>query len=438
MKNSCRSLAVYFALIACNFLLASAAHGDSPLRVGLGSYTSSTFEVSDLSAVNSVEFRLTDGAPGKIVFDLVDIYIDKNGSRRLSPLGSTPYSPEGLIEILTKDLPYQPTEEVQTISVEFKFSEQVDVDSPLIGGIRLRVESDNAPSKENSGITVQAAVVNVVSYLPTGYSVSDLTSYQTNLEILNFDLFLSKQESMIYRFLPNFSFLLNSKNLGVNFRFINSGEFFLSTNNVITLKKIQLLRPDQAEVIFTNKTSKSLLMPGEVVDKSVLFEIDATAQQRKFNAIQQYGFYDLELNTTGSLAGTDVVEKSESKRFLVFPWKIIFMTLFLLGLFYLFNQYRDRKQPVTDPVKIEPEIISLVAKNVIQKPKNALRPVATKRSFPKIKPASAKRKAVATKKKSTPAKRKPVKKQVAAKKPVAKKQIAKKRATVKKKVKARS
>jgi hypothetical protein len=351
-------------------------------------------------------------------------------------LGSTPYSPGGLIEILTKDLPYQPTEEMQTISVDFKFSDQVDLDSPLIGGIRMRVESENIPSTETPGIAVQAAVVNVVSYLPTGYSVSDLMNNETNLEILNFDLFVSKQESIIYRFLPNFSFLLNSKNLGVNFRFINSGEFFLRTNNEITLKKIQLLRPDQAEVIFTNKTNTSLLMPGEVVDKNVPFEIESSAQQRKFNAIEQYGFYHLEMNTTGSLAGTDVVEKYESKRFLVFPWKIIFITLFLLGLFYLFNQYRSRKQPVTHPVEIEPELISLVAKNVQPKPKKASRPVATKRSSRNAKPASARRKTVTTKKKSVTTKRKPVRQQIATKKPVAKKRIAKK-APIKKKVKAR-
>jgi hypothetical protein len=414
-----------------------AVYADSALRVGLGSATSRTFEESELNKVHSVEFQLSDGVSGTIVLDLVDIYIDSKGARRLSPLGSTPYSPQGLIEILNQDLPYQPTEELQTVSVDFKFSDQVDLDSPLIGGIRLRVESEaQNESQVESGITLQVGAVNVVTYLPTGYSVSDLMNNETNLKILNFDLFLSKQESIIYRFLPNFSFLLNSKNLGVNFRFINSGEFFLSTNNEITLKKIQLLRPDQSEVIFTNKTNTSVLMPGEVVDKNVPFEIDSAAQQRKFNAIEQYGFYRLEMNTTGSLAGTEVVGKSTTRHFLVFPWKIIFITLFLLGLFYLFNQYRSRKQPVTHPVEIEPELISLVAKKVKPKPKKDSRPVATKRSSRKAKPASARRKAVATKKKSVTTKRKPVRQQIATKKPVAKKRIAEK-APVKKKVKAR-
>jgi hypothetical protein len=162
-------------------------------------------------------------------------------------------------------------------------------------------------------------------------------------------------------------------------------------------------------------------MPGEVVDKNVPFEIESAAQQRKFNAIEQYGFYRLEMSTTGSLVGTEVIEKFTTKHFLVFPWKIIFITLFLLGIFYLLNQFRGRKQSKADMIEIAPESHSPVVPKVTKKPKKASKTVAIKKVVNVKKKPAAKNAA-----------KQPVKK--VAKKPV--KKVAKK--AVKKRVKAKS
>jgi len=385
-----------------------------PFRIGVESSTILIEDKSDLENNQKAVFRLSGGSPGYLVAELVDLYVDSGGVKRITPLGATPYSAQDLVTIINPRTTYLAGLEETSLAVEFKFSEYSDLNTPIVGGIRLTlIPFAEVSNSDNSGIALQVSGINVFSYLPPGYSIAALSEVSANLEISQFRLFLTANEPLFYRFLPSFQRLFNSKNLGFSYSLMNSGEIFQSVETVVSLNKRNFLGSNNEVLVFQDRFINNLLMPNESLNKQVPLTLKTLDQTRNISAIDSFGFYSLTITTTGRLSNEIISTTSLSKNFLVLPWKI-FVYLFLFIALRAFIKSRRVKRDVSESVTQEIPIVELDPE--IERMLEAIKPV--------------KKKKVA--KKKVPVKKKQVAK--VAKKPV--KKVAKK--AVKKKVKAKS
>ncbi len=390
-----------------------------PFRIGVESSTILIEDKSDLENNQKAVFRISGGSPGYLVAELVDLYIDSDGVKRIAPLGATPYSAQDLVTIINPRTSYFAGLEETSLAVEFKFSEDTNLNAPIVGGIRLTlIPFAEFSNSANSGITLQVSGINVFSYLPPGYSITAPFDVSTDLDLSALRLFLTTNEPLFYSLLPNFQSLFHSKNLGFSYSLMNSGEIFQSVETVVSLNKRNFLGSNNEVLVFQDRFINNLLMPNESLNKQMPLTLKTLDQTRNISAIDSFGFYSLTITTTGRLSGEIISTTALNKKFLVLPWKI-FVYLFLFIAIRAFIKSRRVKRDVSESVTQEIPIVELDPE--IERMLEAIKPVRARKV--------AKKKAPVKKKQVAKVAKKPVKK-------IAKKKVAKK--AVKKKVKAKS
>jgi hypothetical protein len=372
----------------------------------------SFYEYSDLQNDVSVTFTAARGGDGVMVVELVDIYIDKNGKRSIAPLGATPYSAKGYVEIKNNVIPYLSSPDKQQIDVDLKFFDVDQLNSPILGGVRIqRFDNLVAVDSKNEGVEMQVGAVSIFSFTPPGSA--GLTGANPEVTIDGPNLLLSKSENFAYKLLPNFERFFNSNDLAASFNFANTGNIFFSTDSTLTVSKLQVLDTRKNTVVYEETFRQPIFMPGESRDRSVELTISSDKSPQDINPIDNIGIYKITLKNTAIVDKDTLIEQENSKFFVVFPWKI-FVYLFLFIAIRAFVKSRRVKRDVSKSVTQEIPIVEFDPE--IERMLEAIKPV--------------KKKKVA--KKKTPVKKKRVAK--VAKRPV--KKVAKK--AVKKKVKAKS
>jgi hypothetical protein len=379
------------------------------------------------------KLRIQGDSPGKIVAEIVDIYVDSNNVKRSLPLGQTPYTPQGFVTIEQNEIDYVPSDEFQNIEIKLKFENIEDLDRSLIGGLKVSAYTDEELSRADSveGISVQVNALGTFSYLP-----SDVVGIESDLSLIDSKFEYARDEFILYKLLPDFSFLLNSNKILQNYQVKNEGNIALSATSNINIYKLRLnpFNRDARELVFDYQSEPRVLLPSESDTNSVPLAYVDDSTEIRYPALDPIGIYRVETLVEGRVVRDLLSTTNTDKVLIIFPWKIfVYVIIFLLLRAYVKTR-RSRKlmrlseHQFLESVKIDKTLDlllneSLDFKNLSPKVKKPAKKVAAKKS-------------IATKKKSVSVKRKPGKKQIATKKPVAKKRIAKK-APVKKRAKAR-
>lgn len=377
--------------------------------------------------------RIQGDSPGKIVAEIVDIYVDSNNVKRSLPLGQTPYTPKGFVTIEQNEIDYVPSEEFQNIEIKLKFENIEDLDRSLIGGLKVSAYTDEELSRSDpvEGIGVQVNALGTFSYLPAG-----VVGIESDLSLLELKFEYARDEFLLYKLLPDLSFLLNSNKILQNYQIKNEGNIALSATSNINIYKLGLnpFSREARELVFDYQSDPRVLLPSQSDTNSVPLAYVDSSTEIRYPALDPIGIYRVETLVEGRVVRDLLSATNTDKVLIIFPWKIfVYVIIFLLLRAYVKTR-RSRKlmqlseDQFLESVKMDKTLDlflneSLDFKNLSPKVKKPAKKVATKKS-------------ITTKKKSVTTKRKPVKKQIVTKKPVAKKRIAKK-APVKKRVKAR-
>ena len=157
------SLTSFLILLAVAGSFPASAEESKNFRFGLEG-TNAVF-TSEREAIAGSTFRLAvkDGQLASIKVELVDIFSDSTGAKKAIPLGSSPFSPDGLVTFTEITSLYEPSEDFQYFDVSFRFSEDLVLDRPVLGGLSISLVPEN-PAGDQKG--VQSSIVGTFAYLP--------------------------------------------------------------------------------------------------------------------------------------------------------------------------------------------------------------------------------------------------------------------------------
>jgi hypothetical protein len=425
---------IIFIIIALILLVLTPAKADRLNSFSLG-ISNSVIITQTQALQDGVVFtvRIQGDSPGKIVAEIVDIYVDSSNSKMALPLGQTPYTPQGFVTIEQNEIDYVPSDEFQNIEIKLKFENIDDLDRSLIGGLKVAAYTDEELSRSDSieGISVQVNALGTFSYLPAG-----VVGIESDLILLESKFEYARDEFILYKLIPDLSFLLNSNKILQNYQVKNEGNIALSATSNINIYKLRLnpFNREARELVFDYQSEPKVLLPSQSDTNSVPLAYVDDSTEIRYPALDPIGIYRVETLVEGKVVSDLLSATNTDKVLIIFPWKIfVYVIIFLLFRAYVKTR-RSRKlthlseHQFLESVEMDKTLDLLLNKSLESKNLN-----------PKVKKPGKKvaaKKSIAAKKKSVSVKRKPAKKQIATKKPVAKKRITKK-APVEKRVKAR-
>lgn len=384
---------------------------------------------------DGVEFklRIQGDSPGKIVAEIVDIYVDSNNIKRSLPLGQTPYSPQGFVTIEKNEIDYVPSDEFQNIEIKLNFENIDDLDRSFIGGLKVSAYTDEELSRSDpvEGISVQVNALGTFSYLPAG-----VVGIESDLSLLKSKFQYARDEFILYKLLPDLSFLLNSNKILQNYQVKNEGNIALSATSNINIYKLGLnpFSREVRELVFDYQSEPRVLLPSQSDTNSVPLAYVDSSTEIRYPALDPIGIYRVETLVEGRVVRDLFSATNTDKVLIIFPWKIfVYVILFLLLRAYVKTRRSKRLAELNINQSVKSREINQKF-NFLSNDTLEFKKVDTKIKKPKGKTVI--KKTVVTRKKSALAQQKPAKKQIVAKRSVAKKLIAKK-VPVKKKVKAR-
>jgi hypothetical protein len=425
---------IIFIIIALILLVLTPAKADRLNSFSLG--ISNSVIITETQALQDgvvFKVRIQGDSPGKILAEIVDIYVDSNNVKRSLPLGQTPYTPQGFVSIEQNEIEYVPSDEFQNIEIKLKFGNMKDLDRSLIGGLKVAAYTDEELSSSDpvEGISVQVNALGTFSYLPAG-----VVGIESDLSLLESKFEYARDEFILYKLIPDLSFLLNSNKILQNYQVKNEGNIALSATSNINIYKLGFnpFNREASELVFDYQTEPRVLLPSESDTNSVPLAYVDDSTEIRYPALDPIGIYRVETLVEGKVVSDLLSATNTDKVLIIFPWKIfVYVILFLLLRAYV----KTRRSRKLTHLRERQFLESVEIDNTLDLLQN--KSLESKKLSPKVKKPGKKvaaKKPIATKKKSVSAKRKPAKKQIATKKPVAKKRIAKK--AVKKRVKAKS
>jgi len=254
------------------------------------------------------------------------VFSTATGTKRSIPLGSSPFSADGLVKFKKKHPLYEPSEDFQYFDISFRFKEDVALDRPVLGGLSISLVPENLAGEET---TVQSSIVATFAYLPTGLNMD---GYVPALALTGPKIERKDPDFFPLNLLPDLPFLQNHGDLIFGYELTNTGEIFLETLTEVNVEQVGLFG-QQDESIFS-QSKEAFLVPDQLSQET----IDVSSGQAENQALG-FGVYRFTLTSTGQLG--DVIETSvESQQILmVFPWK---QGLFAFGLIVVFRRRISR------------------------------------------------------------------------------------------------
>jgi hypothetical protein len=302
------------------------ASQDDPFRYGLENNNPVFLSREAALEGSSFRFLIKGGTRATIVAELVDLYSDYSGSKQTIPLGSSKFSPEGLIEFDEVISEYQPSEEFQYFDVPFHFKDDLDVVNPVLGGLRMSVVTQDV---DTQGFTVESSVVGTFSYFPTGKGLE----YSPAIALWRPIVKGMGTEIPPFGLIPDFPFLMNDGNFTVDYEFTNPGDIFLESTSEVVLSGPSFLWQSTDQEAFRSSSDKAFLVPNQIATNQVV-----VAQKVDDGIVIEslpYGVYTLTTSVSGALGSENRVEDTDTQVIVIFPWKY---TLFLLILLVAFRK----------------------------------------------------------------------------------------------------
>jgi hypothetical protein len=299
----------------------SSAEESKNFRYGLEG-TNAVF-TSEQEAVNGSTFRLAvkDGELASIKVELVDILTNSSGAKRAIPLGSSPFSPEGLVTYTEIFSLYEPGEDFQYFDVSFRFSEDLVLDRPVLGGLSISLVPEN-PAGDQKG--VQSSIVGTFAYLPA--NGINLDEYAPSLTLTGPTIERVAPDFFPLNLLPNFPFALNHGDVQLKYQLSNTGKIFLETSTDISVEQVGLFGQQDKE-LFSDSVS-AFLVPGQRSAEAI--EVSPAESESQLLGI---GLYRFTTTATGEMGDQITTSTSNQQLLVVFPWKQILLALVLLVVF---------------------------------------------------------------------------------------------------------
>jgi hypothetical protein len=306
--------------------LPTVASQDEPFRYGLENNNPVFLSREAALEGSSFRFLIKGGTRATIVAELVDLYSDYSGSKQTIPLGSSKFSPEGLIEFDEVITEYQPSADFQYFDVPFHFRDDLDVENPVLGGLRISVVTQDV---DTEGFTVESSVVGTFSYFPTGQGLE----YSPAIALWQPIVIGMGTEIPPFGLIPDFPFLINDGNFTVDYEFTNPGDIFLESTSEVVLSGPSFLWQSTDQEAFRSISDKAFLVPNQIATNQVV-----VAQKVDDGIVIEslpYGVYTLTTSVSGALGSENRVEDTDTQVIVIFPWKY---TLFLLMLLVVFRK----------------------------------------------------------------------------------------------------
>lgn len=278
---------------------------------------------SEREALAGATFTLAvkDGQLAKIKVELVDLYSHSSGTKRVIPLGSSPFSPEGLVSISEISSLYEPSNDFQYFDVSFRFNEDLDLDRPVLGGLSISLVPENPTGDQGSA---QSSIVGTFAYLPaTGINLEE---YAPGLFLSEPTIGRVTPDFFPLNLLPNIPFALNHGDVILSYQLKNTGQIFLETSTDITVDQVGLFA-QQNKQVFSDSVA-AFLVPEQ--QSQEVIEISPTESQSQPLGM---GLYRFTTTATGEIGGQITTSTSNQQLLVIFPWKQSLLALVLIIAF---------------------------------------------------------------------------------------------------------
>lgn len=275
-------------------------------------------------AIAGGSFRLAvkQGQRAQISVELVDVFSTEAGAKRSIPLGSSPFTAEGLVTFETNYPVYEPSEVFQYFDIFYSFRDDIDLDRPVLGGLSISLVPES-PSEEQT--VVQSSIVATFAYLPAALN---LEGYAPALTLTDPNIDRRDREIFPLNLLPNFPLLYNHGDLVLSYELTNTGDIFLETTTELNVQQVGLFGLEDKEIF--SQSRQAFLVPAQLTQET----IDLVPGQSQ-NQFLDFGLYRVTLISTGQL-GDEIGTNAQSQQTLViFPWK---QSLIVLGLIAVFRR----------------------------------------------------------------------------------------------------
>jgi len=302
----------------------SVASQDEGFRYGLEN--NNPVFLSREAAIKGSSFRLLikGGTQATIVAELVDIHSDDSGLKKTIPLGSSKFSPEGLITFDNLVSEYQPSSEFQYFDVPLSFTDGQSFDKPVLGGLKISVVTQDANTQ---GVKVVSSVVGTFSYFPAGTKLS----YSPDVALSQPLISGMGLEFPPFGIIPDFPFLINDGKFTVDYQFENTGDIFMEATSDVVLSGPSFFGQSPEQKAFSFSSEKAFLVPNQIATNRVL--VAQKVDDETVIETLPYGIYTLTTSVNGALGSENKVEDTSTQVIVVFPWKYTLFFIILLVAF---------------------------------------------------------------------------------------------------------
>jgi hypothetical protein len=274
------------------------------------------------AALFGSSFRLAvkDGERANITVELVDLFADESGSKRVIPLNTSPFTPKGLFKFNKNAGTYTPSDEFKYFKISFKLKENVWIKRPVLGGLKI---SMSARDKDTGQMVVKSSVVGTFAYYPRGAALD----YESGIALSDFTLRESKDDPFPFNLIADLPGVYSHGNIAGSYKIKNTGNIFLNTDSNTYVISEPFLGIGAKGTPRKFDSKENLLVPGQVASSQF-----AVLPEPKAIELAP-GIYTIKVNAKGSLSNQLDSYDSVSGLVIVFPWKsllILLLVVFLL------------------------------------------------------------------------------------------------------------
>ena len=339
----------------CIFNPSSAqADEDTNFRVGLVNKNQVFSNAAEATSGGVIRLSVSNGRDATVKVELVDIFANSEGVKQAVPLGSTPFSPENLVNYKVLKPNYKPNGETQFIDVSYSFNEAEKIYRPVIGGLRVSLDTSSEESSEPEGFTVKSAIVATFTYFPIGSTSGDF-ALDALLNVQRIDVESVRPESLIYALMPDLPRLFNDGPIRASISLINNGNIFLQTRSEISVDRLKIFSGFNREELFRDNLEELLLVPGQVGSGQKLLVNEIVGSEKVADALPGIGIFQIKVKTSGTIGNDVLAELNEGVWFVIFPWKPFFLIFLVFTLILIVQKQRLSNFPfaVRDDSKIK-------------------------------------------------------------------------------------
>jgi hypothetical protein len=341
--------------LLCIFNPSTAQADEDPIfRVGLDNKNQVFSNAAEATSGGVIRLSVSNGTDATVKVELVDIFADSEGVKQEVPLGSTPFSPENLVNYKVLKPNYKPNGKTQFIDISYSFKDAENIDRPVIGGLKISVVTSNEESGEAKGFTVNSAIVATFTYYPIGSKSGDF-ELDALLNVQRIDLESVRPESLIYALMPDLPRLFNDGPIRANISLINNGNIFLQTRSEISVDRLKIFSGFNREELFRDNLEELLLVPGQVGSGQKLLVNEIVGSEKVADALPGIGIFQIKVKTSGTIGSDVLAELNEGVWFVIFPWKPFFLIFLVFILILIVQKQRLSNSPfsVRDDSKVK-------------------------------------------------------------------------------------